>query len=95
MSLIRDYFRDLENFVKKQYFSSVSLRIRKQVKMTTQIKNLNNEIALLNEDCAKLEDELLKKEQKIAEGKRLHNEKMKVCLIIRKKRPFLVEKEMI
>ena len=83
--MIRDYFRDLENFVKDQYFSSVSLRIRKQVKMITEIKGLNGEIALLNEDCAKLEDELLKKQQKIADVKRIHHEKMEVGFM-RKKR---------
>ena len=78
--MIRDYFRDLETFVKKQYFSSVSLRIRKQVKMITEIKGLKNNIAQLNEDCAKLEDELLKKEQKIAEVQQIHSEKMEVAL---------------
>lgn len=78
--MIRDYFRDLENFVKKQYFSSVSLRIRKQVKLITQIKTFKNQIAQLNEDCSKLDDELLKKEQKIAEVKQIHAQKMQVIV---------------
>ena len=78
LSLIRDYFKDLETFVKKQYFSSISLRIRKQVLMMTQIKQLNNEIAVHNEECAKLENDLLKKQQRITDTHKYHQSKMKV-----------------
>ena len=53
--------------------------------MITQIKGLNEEIALLNEDCAKLEEELLKKQQKISDVKRIHHEKMEVDIIRKKK----------
>lgn len=64
--------------MKKQYFSSVSLRIRKEVKMTTRMKTLSSEIALLNEECAKLEDEVRKREDRIRQERHAHECKMEV-----------------
>ena len=78
LSLIRDYFRDLETFVKKQYFSSISLRIRSQVSIMTQIKQLNSEIETLSEDNVKLEEELVKKQNRIEDTHEYHRNKMKV-----------------
>ena len=78
LSLIRDYFRDLETFVKKQYFSSISLRIRSQVSIRTQIKQLNSEIETLSEDNVKLEEELVKKQNRIEDTHEYHRSKMKV-----------------
>ena len=78
LSLVRDYFRDLENFLRHQYFSSVSLRIRKHVRLTAQIKKLSTDISVLNDECAKLEEQVQNDQQLITHTKEKHKKNVQV-----------------
>lgn len=75
---MRDYFRDLENFLRQQYFSSVSLRIRKHVRLTSQTKKLETEISVLNDECAKLEEQVASDKELIQNTKLNHQKNVQV-----------------
>ena len=80
LSLIRDYFRDLESFIQKEYFSSISQRIRKKIDSSLEVNKLQEEINLLEKECSDLEFDVLKKKQFIEETHKMHENKLKVFI---------------